>query len=1038
MRLASTLGVALLTLLAALPPSRGAAAAAPPQQRAAVLTGMVTDGQTGQPVVAVQVYIVGTSFGALTDETGRYRITGMSGGVVAVEARRIGYAETRRENVRIPAEGTVEVNFTMRETALALDAIVATGVVEATSARRVPFTVARLAAADLPVLPENPLNAIQGKLAGATVVNSPQPGAGVNILLRTPTSIYKSSGPLFVVDGVVLSSTFGRSSADLSSLDIESIEVVKGAAASSLYGSRAANGVIQIRTKRGAGLADGQTRVAMRGEVGTNRLRKEIGVNQSHFYLTNAAGQYVDGNGAVVERADRVLRPVNERFADVPYAVPTYDHIDAIFDPGVFTVAALSLSQARQGTNFLISGSNQNNEGIVLTHGGYNRNDVRVNLDHRLLDELSTAVSVYHSRSDRANLPGDVFEDLVQQAPDISLLTPDPDGTPFMFDADPTGPAPNPLYELYKLDDDEERARTLANVDARWAPINWLTVDGSLSYDRSDRTQRTFFPRGFKTEVQTWTNGYVQRGSGTTSALNAAVSANAIFSFDDLTTRFTARSLMEKEEYEFFEAEASNLTVDGVPDLTAGSVPVIGHSTQDIRSNAYFVSTDLDYAGRYVLNGLVRRDGSSLFGPDERWHTYYRASGAWRMAEESWWPSAAVDEFKVRYSIGTAGGRPSFGDQYETFNIGTGGVLSKSTLGNRFLKPERATEQEMGVDAVLWGRHSLQLTYATQKTEDQLILIPLPAAFGFSAQWQNAGTVEGNTWEATLQSQLLERGDTRITAGLIFDRSRHEITEFDRACFRAGTDNLSYRCAGEPLGVMYGHTFMHGVEDLPAGLPGDEFQVNDEGLLVWVGPNGSFRDMQWGEETELGGRTYDWGVPIIVNDESGNPAVVRIGDSNADFHVGMNSNVRWKTLSLYGLVDIQRGGDVYNRTNQRMYQYYRSSDTDQAGRPDELKKPIQYYTSLYAANLINDRFVEDGSYVKLREMSLQWAVPVQGIDVLRRTGIAGLTVGVIGRNLLTFTDYKGYDPEVGSALLRMDDFVYPQYRTFTGTLEIQF
>lgn len=135
---------------------------------------------------------------------------------------------------------------------------------------------------------------------------------------------------------------------------------------------------------------------------------------------------------------------------------------------------------------------------------------------------------------------------------------------------------------------------------------------------------------------------------------------------------------------------------------------------------------------------------------------------------------------------------------------------------------------------------------------------------------------------------------------------------------------------------------------------------------------------------------------------------------------------------------MQFGGNVYNRTNQRMYQYYRSSDTDQAGRPEELKKTTDYYTSLYAANLINDWFVEDGGFVKLREVALRYTVPVERIGFLGGSGIDGLRVGLIGRNLFTATNYSGYDPDVGTPLLRMDDFVYPQYRTITASIEIQF
>jgi hypothetical protein len=208
--------------------------------------------------------------------------------------------------------------------------------------------------------------------------------------------------------------------------------------------------------------------------------------------------------------------------------------------------------------------------------------------------------------------------------------------------------------------------------------------------------------------------------------------------------------------------------------------------------------------------------------------------------------------------------------------------------------------------------------------------------------------------------------------------------------------------------------------------------------LVWVGPGGSWREAQWGTTGIVDDVTYKWGHPILEIDENGVPAVVRIGDSNPDFHWGISSSLAWRGLSVFGLVDAQVGGDVYNRTNQRMYQYMRSGDTDQAGRPEDRKKTTDYYLTLYGANLINSRFVESGSYLKLRELSVRWRVPTASLGRLEAMGLRNLTLFAIGRNLFTSSDYKGYDPEVGSPLQRIDDYAYPQFRTLTAGAEIRF
>src|SRR5690606_11788813 len=156
---------------------------------------------------------------------------------------------------------------------------------------------------------------------------------------------------------------------------------------------------------------------------------------------------------------------------------------------------------------------------------------------------------------------------------------------------------------------------------------------------------------------------------------------------------------------------------------------------------------------------------------EERWNTYYRVSGAYRMAEESWWPWQSVNEFKLRASRGTAGGRPDFDDQFETYGFSTGGGLVKQALGNRFLKPELATETEVGLDMIVRDRYSLQLSHARSVVEDQLIAIPLAGMFGYTSQWQNAGTVEGNTWEATIEAQLVQRPTLTWRMGLVADRT---------------------------------------------------------------------------------------------------------------------------------------------------------------------------------------------------------------------------------------------------------------------------
>ncbi|HET9426498.1 MAG TPA: SusC/RagA family TonB-linked outer membrane protein [Gemmatimonadaceae bacterium] len=1035
--MAAFLGLALLPALAA-------------AQQTGRITGTVTSAGTAQPVADASVSVTGTRFRAVTDAAGRYAIVDVPAGTYSVDVRRFGFERMVVPGVIVPPNGVVTADIQMKTAVLNLEAVVSTGVVDPTAGTRVPFTVGRVDAANLPVPPTNAIESIQGKIAGVTVVPTGQPGSGTNIMLRSPTSINKSNAPLIVVDGVIQSQSFNAATADLEGMDIESVEVVKGAAAASLYGSRAQSGVIQIRTRRGGEGVEGATRFAFRSELGTNQLGGKIDWAQHHYYQTNDAGEYVNALGAVVPRAQRVARPAWQRFQDVPYRDPVYDQVDRFFDPGQFSKNSVNLSQNFTKTNWYFSAVESREDGVVLESGRYLQRDMRINLDHRPIDKLSVSLSGYHSLSNRRELYGDTFFDLINQAPDVDLRVPDPDGTPYLFQGDPEGREENPLYVLATEDSRRRRSRTQGNLAARFAPLGWLTFDGDISYDRSDRRNDFFLDQGKKTEGFALGGlGEISQTTGTTTAVNSAGSANLLGSVGDFTLRSTLRAMMERERNDVTTANGQDFAVPGVPSLNNTRTRFVSSSTEEVRSTAYFVTGGADYRGRYIVDALHRWDGSSLFGPNERWNTYYRLSGAWRLSHESWWQWPSLNEFKLRASRGTAGGRPSFNDQYETFVFNSAGGVTKQNLGNVNLKPEHATETEVGVDMIFRQRYSLQLSRAQTKVVDQLIQVPLAGFYGYGSQWQNAGTIEGNTLEATLEAQLIQRPDRAWRLGFVADRSRHEVTEFNRPCF--STNTIAYRCAGVSLGAMYGFSFLKNAAGLPAdvGARANEFVVNDEGLLVWVGldasgnpkkySDGAVATGGWGTSATIGTSTYGWGMPITQKDPAtGSAALVNIGDGNPDYRWGMTNNVTWKSFDFYALVDVQAGGQNYNQTNQRMYQWGRSADVDQVGKAEGEKKPVEYYIALYAANDPTDYFVEDAGYMKLRELSVRHRLTGRSLNLLRGIGARGVSLSLIGRNLWTSTNYKGYDPEVGGTIVRLDSFDYPRYRTFTGSIQIEF
>ncbi len=1009
-------------------------------QTTGTLTGVVRSAE-GTPISGAQVYLEGLELGNMANEDGRFLILNVPAGTYTAVAEFLGYAQARQENVTVLAGQTTVVNFEMRTQVLGLSELVVTGVTQATSQAMVPFTVSRVGKTEMPVAPKNAMAAIQGKVAGVNLIKSPNPGGGVSVLLRTPTSIYRETSPLFVVDGVILAG----SSADISTLDIESVEVVKGAAAASLYGSRAAAGVINIRTTRGSSLPSEGTRFTVRSEYGASDVPMPIAWAQYHNFLMNGQGQYLDNNGDVVSRA--LAATTEYGFMDQLYPGKTYDHVNSLFNPGDYFTNSLTVGNNGGETSWLATMSNQHEFGVVRGNDGYKRTDFRLNLDHRMRNDLSMSVSLFHMRSTSEGMYGNVFFDFVQQAPDVNLLQPDPDGTRYIFQPDEAGIRANPLYMLATQERWSKRLRTMASGDARYNPVGWLGFTVNASYDRSDRPSSTWIPKGVKTpDYPSGNPGYTSRSHGLNDAINASAGANVSHDFGLLRTRATARALIERETAESFSASGDELGVGGVPDLSAAKIPSIGSSASEIRSTGYFVSADVDWDQRYIFSGLVRRDGSSLFGSNERWATYYRTSFAYRMAQETWWPFPQLNEFKLRFSRGTAGGRPSFADQYEVFSILSGGGLSLSTLGNKNLKPELATEQEFGVDLVALERFSLQLSYATQKTEDQLVAVPLPDLFGFGSQWQNAGTIQGHTYEGTLEARLVEQGNLSWTATVVADRSRNKILAYDRPCHFSG---IGWRCAGEQIGNAYTEHLLRSLDELALHRGGihanslSQFQVNDMGLLVPVGEGNNWTDgvakNLWGTRVTIDGVRYDWGYPIRLQDADGNDMVQKTGDFNPDLKWGFSNQVQWGPFSVYALVDGQVGGDVYNATKQRMYQWLRHGDEDQAGKPEELKKPASYYVAgLYNNNDEIDWFMEDASYVKLREIALRYRLDPTRFGFMARLPIEGVALSIIGRNLYTWTKYSGYDPEIGSPTARIDSFDYPIYRTFTFSAEITF
>jgi TonB-linked SusC/RagA family outer membrane protein len=1087
-------------------------------QQTGTVQGVVVDATTQRPMASAQVTIQGTQIGTLTNAQGRFQLLNVPAGTHTLRVELVGYGVSTRQ-ISVTAGQATTVNVTMEQTAIALQELVVTGVSGGAMERaKVPFTVSRVEADQMPVQAVNPLSQIQGRVPGANIASvSGRPGAAPQVILRGPTSINasgRSQEPLYVVDGVVL----GSNIADINPADIESVEIVKGAAASTLFGSRAAAGVISITTRRGAAGLDG-VRFTARSEIGFNDVEREHSIARNHPLLMDETGTrfcVLDGLntatlcsrtvdwGAEVQRINNAPGDFAQPTASFPLDIGSgttgpilqrtflagrwpgtqYNAVQQLFAPKPLALNDFSMSGRVGQTTFFSSVGHSRQQGAIEGLTGYERLNGRVNLGHRIGDQWSFDVNAYLARStqDGSNQEegGTGFFRLTRAPGIANLQQRDPQGRLFirtnLLSAGVQNE--NPLYSFENTLREDVRHRYIAGATVRYTPLTWLEADGTFNVDRLNLNFLQFNNRGFRTtnSAPATNEGLIFNGVNNTQSINTSTGVLVRPQIADfLASRFTVRWLYEQQNQDNRQLQGNRLRVADVRDARNATVmQQILSTTQETRQMSVSGGAFLDFLDRYTFDFAVRRDGNSRFGEDNRWQTYGRASGAWLMAREEWFPSDIMSAFTLRASYGSAGNAPSFAAQYETFTIGTGGSLSAVTLGNPNLRPEVVTEVETGVEMELLNRYGLQVTYANSIARDQILPVAVPVTSGFPQQWQNAGDLRNRTWEAALTVPVLQGGPVTWTSRANYTRNRAVVEKLNVPPFFIGTtlqatDNVMRVEEGVRFGTMYGVEFMRSCDQLPAthraqcGAPNSPFQLNNEGWLVWTGglnPGQGITDNAWnailpGADAPYGVQAA-WGMPIVIRNEDQSAESRPIGNALPDFRVGFSNTLQWRGLSLYGLVEGVFGRDVWNMTRHWAQLDFLVGELDQGNASVETAKPIGYFYrrgpggpggSIGVGGFYdqlaspNNRLVEDASFIKLREVSA-------GYNVGRVAGIGDWTVSLVGRNLKTWTDYSGFDPETGvgntasqagSGLINaIDAFTFPQLRTISFVLSTTF
>ncbi|MDD2246675.1 MAG: SusC/RagA family TonB-linked outer membrane protein [Proteiniphilum sp.] len=983
------------------------------QQNKKRITGKVTDSRK-EPIIGANIIEAGTSNGTVTDIDGNFLLEVNDNAVLKISY--IGF-----KDIDFDTKNRSYVEIVLEEDTKILEEIVVTGVAKGTSKEKLSFTVEKVSNEVVKEVPGlNVASTLSGKMPGIKVFSTTgNPMDEPIIQLRGTTSFTGTSQPLIIIDGIITSGVLK----DINMEDVESIEVIKGAAAASFYGSKAAGGVVNIITKRGGNLESGTSRVSLKSEIGANW----IGFLPSR---STAHGNLVDEDG---EPTRGVLD--EDQIWDNKYKM-THNSFDDFFIPRIFnsTTAGIT-SRSRDGDmNYYTSIQYTHNPGIVRDLDGVKRHSFRVNLDNKISNTVSLNLSNLYVRTinDRRSIN---FDDIYYADPNANFFANNLDGTPYKVNPNivSTRNNINPLYDINNKIQRGTANRFLGSYGIRYMPTMWSTFNVNYNLDYFHYQDEDLIPKGRLLvnypDGSIRDDGYVYKGSGNTFKHNLEVSGLLTKTFSELTTTLKLQYLYEDSKSEGLWGNGSKLAVSGMNNtsLELADPETRDHSSWGSRivSNSYTAVGNLDYKGKYIIDGLVRRDGASVIGDDNMWQTYYRISGAWNVTGDFTIPYFQM--LKPRISYGTAGILPSYGAKYETFSLSNGTLYGGAQLGNKKLKPALSQELEIGIDMRFLNQFDLSYTYSNKRNTDLPYVMTVSGVTGFQFQNINIGEFFVHSHEVSLNANLLKRKDWRWDATLTWDKLTEYVGELGRPDFTIGYTKVA---SNEKYGNLYSSKFATSLDQVkmsPLIKPGqsveDVFTINNYGYVV---------------RKDLIG-TRDEAKMSVLNENGATSQNEFIGNMLPDFNVNLMNILNYKNWMFYFTLSWQQGGVLYNNT--KVYMSFAGRNAafwDMSERTWERKKPMSYLNQHSRAS-----FTEDATFLKMREMSLNYNINKQQLQMWGISFINNIKCGVVGRNLFTLTKYSGPDPEtrtVESGTLNGSDT--PKYpsdiRTITGTVTIEF
>ena len=1063
------------------------------QQQPVTVSGRIVD-EAGQPLVAANITIPDLNLIGSYAQDGSYRLTvpaaRAQGQQVSLVARSIG-RRAQTATIRLTPGENIVRNFVLQADPLRLGEVVVTGagtqsVAEQLGTARASVTGEEVQRANEP----NIVTALAGKIPNVvTNQASGDAGASTAIQIRGAKS-FGTSQPVFVVDGVVISNTTRggvlsgapstNRAADINPDDIESMEILKGAAAASIYGASAGSaGAILITTKRGH---SGTTQWNLRSTFQADEPIKTVPYQRMYGVGSNGVSSQCTTTNCAINSSFFSWGP---KLAD---GTPTYDHAKEIYETGRIWDNTVSASGGSERTTFYLSAGALNNNGFIVGNNDYlNRYTVRFNGSHRALENLTIGASGSYVQTtasgvDRGNSINGLTLNAQRQPPDFnakqyldpvtglhrSWRFPNPGPTAFLnsrgFD--------NPFYAINSDQLTAGTGRFFGNVNTNWQPMSWVTLNWTLGgdYNSDDRTY------AYAQQSAGLNGGQIERWQFYDRILDHNLTVSGTRS---LTSSINATLTLGQNLNEtwFRQVDVVGQTwIAPQPFKLANTVSrtVPSDAEQRRRADGYFGQLNLDLYDQIFLTGRLRNDGNSAFGINHQRATYPGATAAWSFTKFFQVPDKYLSFGKVRVAYGESGQQPPLYATQDVFSTATiadfnpasiqsptlngiGGLYASATKGNPDIKPERVREFESGVDLSLYhGKADLSVTGYTSKSEDVIFSVPLPPSTGYTSVNLNAGELSNKGWEVTTSYRPIERRDFSVEVGGNWGRNRNIVTSLGAidaqlngtvpmpTAANCGPEAKVPRCTtgigsafagqatfaqvGYPLGVWRSQDFAR----CGRGLTTVTFQgiVNDVAAACQGAPDGALY-------------IAANGFPIT------DPTERAIGNPWPDWTAGLNGSVRFKGVTFSAFVDHRHGGDVLNMTRSSMYQYGTHKDTEIRGQTRTFGQDMLCQNKV--CNVLNGPVVgpgagkavvigegwfsagalgggqgatggpitsrlEDATNTRLREVSIAYTFKQAWLQ--RAGGFSAMDVKLSGRNLKLWTRYSGTDPEtnLGGAL----------------------